>query len=268
MKQQSGDQRQPHFQSMAMPDSFAEMLRMQPKLRETIKLPSWFWEDICLRKDQASLTEVEQERFICAYNVLINNGTIGKLADIHADGSHLMHGNPRFFPWHRVFLKQLEEALHTVHPDVCIPYWDWTKKAGQNFPSWLAGFTPVVTTPTRTITILRSPGTVADMGTIASGVAGVMAFNTYNDFWTNLEGIHGAVHVWVGGTMGFVSTAAADPIFWMHHANIDRLWWDWYNSPAGAGKNPPLSGMNAIMDPWAYTEADTRNIISMGFKYV
>jgi hypothetical protein len=27
--------------------------------------------------------------------------------------------------------------------------------------------------------------------------------------------------------MGVVGTAAFDPIFWSHHAMIDRLWWLW-----------------------------------------
>lgn len=38
---------------------------------------------------------------------------------------------------------------------------------------------------------------------------------------------HGAVHDSVGGQMGTVPTAAQDPVFWLHHANIDRLWYAW-----------------------------------------
>jgi tyrosinase len=43
---------------------------------------------------------------------------------------------------------------------------------------------------------------------------------------------HGAVHVGVGGIeppgwMSAFDTAARDPIFWLHHANIDRLWEAW-----------------------------------------
>jgi hypothetical protein len=41
--------------------------------------------------------------------------------------------------------------------------------------------------------------------------------------------LHGNVHVLVGTNqnMGNVPTAANDPIFWMHHSNIDRLWASW-----------------------------------------
>ena len=67
--------------------------------------------------------------------------------------------------------------------------------------------------------------------------------------------------------MGVIPTAPADPIFWMHHANIDRLWWKWQTMPGNAGKNPPLSGAAAVMDPWPTTEADTRDIGTMGYTY-
>ena len=41
---------------------------------------------------------------------------------------------------------------------------------------------------------------------------------------------HGTMHVRVGGRtgwMGAFATAALDPIFWLHHANVDRLWRVW-----------------------------------------
>ena len=49
---------------------------------------------------------------------------------------------------------------------------------------------------------------------------------------------HNAIHMDVGGqtTLGWMTdpdTAALDPIFWLHHANIDRLWAVWNRmSPA------------------------------------
>ena len=38
---------------------------------------------------------------------------------------------------------------------------------------------------------------------------------------------HGNMHVAVGGWMGQFNTAGLDPLFWLHHANIDRLWNVW-----------------------------------------
>src|SRR5262249_47053655 len=45
---------------------------------------------------------------------------------------------------------------------------------------------------------------------------------------------HGLVHVYVGTrtNMGRIPFAANDPIFWLHHCNIDRLWESW-NRAAG-----------------------------------
>ena len=53
---------------------------------------------------------------------------------------------------------------------------------------------------------------------------------------------HGVVHNAVGGPTGWMSyftCAARDPVFWMHHANIDRLWQVWLNQ--GGGRTNPLA---------------------------
>lgn len=40
----------------------------------------------------------------------------------------------------------------------------------------------------------------------------------------NLEFHHGEVHMWVDGQMGELTTAAMDPVFFLHHAYIDYVW--------------------------------------------
>ncbi len=96
-----------------------------------------------------------------------------------------------------------------------------------------------------------------------------MTKKSYDAFSAPINGIHGAVHIWVGGTMSDASVSPADPVFWLHHANLDRLWWTWYKDPAaGNGQNPALSGPDAVMDPWTYNESDTRNIATLGYAYV
>jgi hypothetical protein len=55
-------------------------------------------------------------------------------------------------------------------------------------------------------------------------------------FSPSLESPHGSVHVLVGGNMGWVPTAARDPVFWLHHGNIDRLWDVWLS--LGGRANP------------------------------
>src|SRR5205807_3519977 len=127
---------------------------------------------------------------------------------------------------------------------------------------------PTVQTPTRTVTVIRSPGSDAQLASIAAGVPSAMAETSYDNFSAPINGIHGSVHIWVGGTMSDASVSPADPVFWLHHANLDRLWWAWYNSPAGNHQDPELTGTDAVMDPWTYTEPDTRDIATLGYEYV
>jgi tyrosinase len=39
--------------------------------------------------------------------------------------------------------------------------------------------------------------------------------------------MHGRVHLWVGGAMSSGGGTPNDPIFFLHHANVDRLWAMW-----------------------------------------
>lgn len=57
---------------------------------------------------------------------------------------------------------------------------------------------------------------------------GVLQRASFDMFQRDLEGNpHGTVHSSVSGEMGAVATAARDPLFWAHHANVDRMWSVW-----------------------------------------
>ncbi len=61
----------------------------------------------------------------------------------------------------------------------------------------------------------------------------------------------------------------ADPIFWMHHAQVDRIWSLWQANPADAGKHPTLSGADAILDPWdPDTATSMQSITLLKYSYV
>lgn len=56
---------------------------------------------------------------------------------------------------------------------------------------------------------------------------------------------HGDVHTNVGGTGGLMTNfadAPLDPVFWCHHANLDRLWVVWLNQDDVPRANPTESG--------------------------
>src|SRR5437773_10933671 len=80
---------------LANPDleTFAGHLSMIPReLREILKLPPWL--SFLLpydRKDQAKLTNTERSRFLCAFDTLNANGTLGQFVEVHGQPVHRMH---------------------------------------------------------------------------------------------------------------------------------------------------------------------------------
>ncbi|UVO52954.1 tyrosinase family protein [Sphingomonas sp. SUN039] len=81
------------------------------------------------------------------------------------------------------------------------------------------------------------------------------------------------------GLMSDPDTAALDPIFWLHHANIDRLWaaWrkaghtdptdpDWLKGPGNTGGrifSMPMPGAVA----WDYTPQQMVSLATLGYQY-
>ncbi|KAF8683253.1 Common central domain of tyrosinase [Rhizoctonia solani] len=49
----------------------------------------------------------------------------------------------------------------------------------------------------------------------------------FESFRGPFEGIpHAAIHDTIGGDMG-PSSSPSEPLFWLHHTNVDRWWWKW-----------------------------------------
>ena len=57
---------------------------------------------------------------------------------------------------------------------------------------------------------------------------------------------HNVVHSALGGLMGDPDTAAQDPIFWLHHANVDRLWNHWIQQGGGRADPSDAAWLNTI----------------------
>lgn len=50
------------------------------------------------------------------------------------------------------------------------------------------------------------------------------------NFPAGIVGVHTAGHMWVAGDPGAdLFASPADPFFFLHHAQIDRIWWIWQN---------------------------------------
>ncbi|KAM0812088.1 hypothetical protein AB5N19_14405 [Seiridium cardinale] len=73
--------------------------------------------------------------------------------------------------------------------------------------------------------ILYSPATVANITDNST---------TFEVFWKALENTpHGAIHNVIGGDM-VPSTSPNDPLFFLHHSQVDRLWWIWQQKDPAA----------------------------------
>lgn len=97
-------------------------------------------------------------------------------------------------------------------------------------------------------------------------VQNALAAPNFVDFSQKVEAIHNNVHVWVGGTMSAVPVASFDPLFYAHHAMIDRLWWLWQLRHPGA--DPPTRYLNSPLPPFpALTVSGTIDINSLGYEY-
>jgi tyrosinase len=51
-------------------------------------------------------------------------------------------------------------------------------------------------------------------------------FRNFLEGWAQGPGMHNLVHVWVGGDM-LPATSPNDPVFFLNHCNVDRIWEAW-----------------------------------------
>jgi tyrosinase len=96
-------------------------------------------------------------------------------------------------------------------------------------------------------------------------IRSILRAPTFSDFSFRLENVHNDVHVWVGGSMSAVPVAGFDPVFWSHHAMIDRLWYLWQLAHPGA--LPPAQTLDLALAPFPMTVRQTLDISLLGYEY-
>jgi tyrosinase len=62
--------------------------------------------------------------------------------------------------------------------------------------------------------------------------------NRVEGWLTPPAGMHNRVHVWIGGDMG-PSTSPNDPVFYLNHCNVDRIWAAWQSRNPNRPYRPP-----------------------------
>jgi tyrosinase len=174
-------------------------------------------------------------------------------AKIHADYCKHGHG---FLPWHRHYINQFEKICGELigDRDFALPYWDWSYGVG-TIPD------PFFDLKHLDVTFWKDPGVYSssnwgDIDTIGiraiakglgvqndrirgaaftrDNINSILAENDFERFTGRLEGSpHNTGHVVVGypatGKPGHIGSGLSplDPLFWLHHCNVDRLWAQW-----------------------------------------
>lgn len=188
-----------------------------------------------------------------------------------------VHGDELFPPWHRAYLYLFEKALQDRVPGVTLPWWDWTNHTegipgpyarknveGKKNSLYDSPIQPSGRENPRQTRTSREPED-ADSLPSAAEIERLLAEEDYLTFQNGLESIHAGVHLWTGGTMGRVPTAAYDPLFWAHHCMIDRLWYLWQLRNNGAGV--PASQLDRALAPFPMTVRQTLEITQLGYDY-
>jgi tyrosinase len=236
-----------------------------------------------LRKNANSLLPRERNRFLAALARLNASGVYQALRNVHvypADSQE--HRGPYFLPWHRAYLLDLERELQAIDPQVTIPYWKFDEPAPNVFHQDFMGQTTFVSA----LSGLPTPPKVAfqDGHPLASWVidhipsirrgayfqaasesakgfppfpstvpvldqAATLALGHVFGHFSAMERLpHGAAHVSFFGPLDTPQTAPQDPLFFLLHCNVDRLWalWQWLERHRSPG------------DPEAYAEDPAR----------
>lgn len=177
-----------------------------------------------------------------------------------------IHRTWLFFPWHRMVIYFHERIIGSLIGDdtFALPYWAWDIPEGMVIPDLYTNMSLSFFHPQRDFS--HFPPHVADLNYVSetnlsareqletnlafmynqmiSGAKKTELFmgckyKSGEDGYCNAPGTielapHNALHTWVGSSlnpgredMGKFYSAARDPIFYAHHANIDRLWEVW-----------------------------------------
>ncbi len=227
------------------------------------------------------------------------------------------HSSPYFTVWHRWYLFMFERICRRMCNDASfmLPYWNYASDAGpslqmpaqfRNPPRPASGNPPL---PSRLVFSGRGVGHSSADGSgaplamndgghmLLSDIAYGQAFETRAMFPADsgsddayaqlgfsgrLEIVpHDMVHGAVGGWMVNPASASGDPIFYVHHCQIDRLVASWealtgvsYNWGSG-GASPPQSAWMARQSPfvdetgrWSQRPLAVANSIGpFGYRY-
>jgi tyrosinase len=206
------------------------------------------------------------------------------------------HGSPYFTTWHRWYLYYFERICRKMsnHPEFVLPYWNYASDTGaslqlpvqfrqlppdpgkQNvlfFDDRGLGFADGHATGSQNVAMNDGghlPFSLTQYGP-AIGAKEMFPSDDQNHisgdptdavylglgFTGRLECVpHDNVHGFVGGWMQNVPSAAGDPIFFMHHCQIDRLYASW-EAESGISYNWGNSSTQPDENTWTKVKMGT-----------
>ena len=217
-----------------------------------------------IRKNANTLSPAERGRFVTALARLNNQGT-GLFKDfraMHREQAALnqAHSAAGFLSWHRAYLLDLERELQKIDASVHLPYWRFDLPApnlftadflGRSAPAGNVTFSATNllrfwTTDGQTGVSRRPKFDVATRGAFVKPQAATLLMGGRRpnaifdagpgaDPEANFDGMegdpHGQAHTSFQGFIQSAATAPRDPLFFLLHCNVDRLWglWQWFN---------------------------------------
>lgn len=182
-----------------------------------------------------------------------------------------------FLAWHRLYIYHFEKIVRKLsgYQDFALPYWGYTNNNPKDryMHPIFRDKTSALYEPCRFDSLNNGQPLTGEIER-SLDLTKLMSYTSYDMFCYNINASpHGAIHDYIGhgndpegkffkntitgkvtedGLMGWVPTAGFDPIFWMHHSNIDRIWQQWTNSQNG--QLITLEELKSI--PWDYVFFD------------
>jgi tyrosinase len=234
-----------------------------------------------IRKNANNLTTEERNRFLSAFAILNNRGEgrFRDFRDMHtSDSQREAHFGPGFLSWHRAYLLDLERELQQIDPSVALLYWKFDEPAPKLFTTAFMGV------PNDVGTLQFDPGNPLEFWKTdqEAGISRTPLFNAntspasqplrppprneaatmglgnrYIDFAPMEIDPHGAVHVCFRGFIQQIHTAARDPLFFLLHTNVDRLWakWQWLNQRFDTTDPDTYPFLGSAGDPGSHQKA-------------
>ncbi|KAG9126512.1 hypothetical protein FRC07_003180 [Ceratobasidium sp. 392] len=210
------------------------------------------------RQEWRSLSQDQKNQFHQAVKCLQGDkkgpSLFDKYSSLHVDMFSDIHYVASFLPWHRYFLKAREKSLADCGYQGPFPYWDWTIDANnmakspmfdsvtgfggngakrdhcvQDGPYGVRSNFSITYPETRCLqrNFNMDPRWGAGSQHTSQAIQTIMQKNDFADFEQSLEeGPHDALHNEVAGDMA-AAFSPDDPLFFLHHTNVDRLWTLW-----------------------------------------